>query len=215
MIAINARTKGVGVALNAKNRANGLLNRRRIDMMLSDEQIADIEKRLYRMPSFQYNSDVAALIADREELLAEIERLDAENHNLKYDNEKVAELQAAIERLKAELELYKGKAVKARDADLREQGYCIVDTSAFEKAMLKFSEYEEMQAERDRLLAENEALKRALHHVSPNCMTCKHYRPANTEECQKCVTSSDKRMIKNSRYEFDFDRFKEGCSHGE
>ena len=46
--------------------------------MLSDKEIAEIEARVHKMPSYRYNADVAALLSNSAELHAKIERLQAE-----------------------------------------------------------------------------------------------------------------------------------------
>ena len=165
--------------------------------MLSDEQIAEIEAKariawnantkafMGERPmnddehfAICYSlDDIAKLLSDRKEYIAELEKLNAENHNLKYDNGEVGKPDADIELLKEEL----AKAL----------GF-----TGYWKSILF--------AERDRLQAENDAIKKA---IRDDCYYCKHSGARLRTERAPCLCAP---ACEDDVFEFDFDRFKEG-----
>ena len=129
--------------------------------MLSDEQIEEIGARLHRMPSYRYNADVAALLADRKVLVAQIERQHQKLIKLvemqideMHSREKteLAELQAEVDRLKEVEENYRTLCEEKRKSD----------TSAIREIINDNKETGELRRERDRLRNENGLLKKEL-----------------------------------------------------
>ena len=166
--------------------------------MLTEQRIAEIEERAYiaannrdfRSVDCQdawqvVTMDVPALLADRAELVAEIERL---KRDLAKWNERIEDYHNCD---MCELKAYEDCYLICENKD-----------SMVDFILGQNDCYEKLRDERDRLFAENEALKNSLKYVSSSCATCKHF--GVDAPCEKCVGKNF------SEYVFDYDRFKDG-----